>query len=192
MQEQRIKKGTTHILVTRFAQSTFAYKTISGISQTAPVQIICEDHGIPDGWIFAITGVKGGGVQLNSDVNGKIKKWYQATVIDTDTIEINSVNGADFAEYTSGGIVQYHPPKDLTDCTARMQVRETVDSPIVLFEYTDTIAIDEDGKVTTTLPADDTAEMPDTAYCDLEVVFDDDTVIATSVIKLILENEITR
>jgi hypothetical protein len=58
--------------------------------------------------------------------------YYVATVLTTDTIELNDVNAAGYTAYTSGGILEYNEPKDLIGYTARMQIREKIDSTTII------------------------------------------------------------
>ena len=54
----------------------------------------------------------------------KAKDYQQATVVSTDTIEINKINASGFAAYTSGGFVQYNSPVPLDGYTARMAIKD--------------------------------------------------------------------
>jgi len=51
-------------------------------------------------------------------------------------ISINQVNSLGYTTYTSGGVVEFNQPVPLTGLAARMQIRESVDSPTVIHEAT--------------------------------------------------------
>lgn len=51
-------------------------------------------------------------------------------------VEINQVNSLGYSAYTSGGVVEFNQPVPLTGLAARMQIRESVDSPTVIHEAT--------------------------------------------------------
>lgn len=150
-QKRKIRKGSSTEFVFWWQNPKFIYKPISGVSQSAPVQLSCTGHGMNDGQYFCVTGVKGGGQQLNGNPE-KIADYHKATLVDADTVEINGVNSADWSAYVSGGHIQYREPLNLTGCTAFGQLRETVDAvfPIMEFSTVDgSIVIDElEGKVT--------------------------------------------
>jgi hypothetical protein len=62
--------------------------------------------------------------------------YHTATVVDVDTLAINSVNALGFTDYVSGGVVEYNTPVDLAGVTARMQIREKLDSAEPILELT--------------------------------------------------------
>ena len=74
-------------------------KTITGATQTNPVNLTIVGHGATTGKALQITGVVGM-TQLND-------KIYTVTVVDADHVTLNGVNGAAFTPYTSGGSATY-------------------------------------------------------------------------------------
>ena len=172
-----IVRGDTFLMAARWEQPKFVYATITGITQTAPVSITATAHGVPNGWRVAIQSVKG-----MTDINAsdlKDKSFLQATVVDANTIELNTVNAIDFKPYTSGGVVVYRTPVDLAGYTARMQVRDKVggtlmasseagDSPLNIISLT----VDATAKtVGNAVAATDTAALTwKKGYYDLEMV----------------------
>ena len=74
-------------------------KTITGATQTNPVNLTIVGHGATTGKQLQITGVVGM-TQLND-------KIYTVTVVDADHVTLNGVNGAAFTAYTSGGSATY-------------------------------------------------------------------------------------
>jgi hypothetical protein len=53
-----------------------------------------------------------------------------------DALTFNSINSLNYTTYTSGGILEYNVPVDLTNLTARMQIREKITSPSVILDLT--------------------------------------------------------
>ena len=85
---------------------------------------------------------------LNSAINA-YNNWQEAIALPTRTIEINQVNSLLYTTYTSGGVVEYNKPIDMTGYTARMQLRSKLDSSTVIEELTtenDKIVIDNVNK----------------------------------------------
>src|SRR3990172_7275177 len=75
--------------------------------------------GVPHGWTVLVDNVLG--MKELNDVGET-----PATLVDANTIELNAVNAAGFKAYTSGGTIEYFSPWDLTDYTARMDVRANI------------------------------------------------------------------
>lgn len=126
----KVYQGSTFKEILRWESSTKVYKPITGISQSAPCIITCPNHGILPGWRFRITNVKGMKEINSSDV------YHIATEDTSDTIIINALNTVDYSAYTSSGIVEYNEPIDISSYTARMQIREKIDSTDYIYELT--------------------------------------------------------
>lgn len=119
-----IVAGTSFYLVLRWESEPILRKAITGISvATGAPRITIASHGIPDGWRVAVTGSKGM-TELNAEDSTRLRDtdYYDATVIDANTIELNEVNGADFKPWTSGGVVQWNTPVSLAGFTGRLRV----------------------------------------------------------------------
>ena len=126
----KIYQGSTFSEVLRWESSTKVYKPITGITQAAPIVITSVTHGIPTGWRFKVTNVTG-----MKEINST-ETYHVATEVAADSITVNAVNSLGYAAYTSGGVVEYNAPIDLTGYTARMQLREKIDSETVIHELT--------------------------------------------------------
>lgn len=126
----KIYQGSTFQQVLRWEGSERVYKPITGVSKTAPVTITAVGHGLVDNWRVKFTDIIGT-KELNSST-----AYHQCTVVDVDTISINSINALSYTTYVSGGVIEYNKPIDLTGMTARMQIRAKVDSDVVLHELT--------------------------------------------------------
>jgi hypothetical protein len=86
---------------------------------------------------------------LNS-ANNAYTAWQQAIASNqaavaaaqaaqANKIEINQTNSLGYTTYTSGGVVEYNQPVPLNNLSARMQIRETVDSPTVIYSTTSAV-----------------------------------------------------
>jgi hypothetical protein len=124
----KIYQGSTFEEIYRWESQTKVYVPITQISRAAPCVITAAQHALPQGWRFRVVGA-GGMKELNSIG----ESTYLATDVNTNTITINHVNSLSYNAYTSGGVVEYNEPVPLITYNARMQIRETVDSPTVLY-----------------------------------------------------------
>jgi hypothetical protein len=119
-----------------------------------------------------------------------------AQAAQANKITINQVNSLNFTAYTSGGVVEYGEPVNLANYSARMQIRETVDSPTVIYEATSQsgqIVLDNTSKtITITLLANATSQFNfTTAVYSLEL-FNGNNVVPFLVGNLTLVPEVTR
>jgi hypothetical protein len=64
--------------------------------------------------------------QINASNPPKDSEYVPATVLTAGTIELNTVNAAEYKAYISGGYVQYNTPQDLTSYVARMSIKDKV------------------------------------------------------------------
>lgn len=187
----KIYQGSTFLETLRWESATKIYKPITGILKSAPVTITSVAHGIPVGWRVKLTNIAGM-TELNST-----ETYHYVTGTTTDTITINSVNAVGYKDYTSGGIVEYNQPVDLTGYTARMQIREKLDSASTLYELTTTlgnITIDNTLKsITLTIPAATTAGFSFTSgVYSLELVSSSGQVTPLIAGTVTLVKEVTR
>lgn len=186
----KIIQGSTFSQVLRWEGSTKIYKTITSITNSAPVVIYSTAHGIPPGWRTKVTNVVG-----MKEINST--DYYTVTSTTTDTVTINSVNSIGYTAYTSGGVLEYNSPIDLSGYTARMQIRSTLSSDTVLSELTtanNKIVLDNTAKtITLTLSATETAAFSfNTAVYSLEMVSSGGQVTQLVNGNLTLVKEVTR
>lgn len=171
-----IKQGETWRRVLRWEQGTFVYKPITGITKAAPIRLTVVDHEVLDGWRFAVSNVAGmTNINAKNEPPDEQTEYHIATVINSDTLEINRINSLAFSAYTSGGVIRYHPPVDLTGYTARMQFRKKAKDPTILHSLTTEnggIELDiVNGTIILLVPKADTEEFAFTsAVYDLEMV----------------------
>lgn len=129
----KIYQGSTFKEVFRWESQTKQYANISAITKAAPCVITTTaNHTIPTGWRVRVNGVVG-----MKEINMTAEdSYYIVTAASSNTITLNQVNSAGYTTYTSGGVVEWNTPVPLTGFTAKMQIRETVDSSTVIAELT--------------------------------------------------------
>lgn len=176
-----IQRGSTFEMDVFWAhESKLTYKAITAISLAfgAP-RLTVTGHGLPDGWLFAITRVAGM-KQINA-ANSPPREadYHPATVIDPNTIELNGVDATGFSAYTGGGFIQFKTPVDFAGYTARMDIKDKVggtvlassevaDSPVNIIAITQDVAA---SKLKLSISATDTASLAwKKGVTDLEMV----------------------
>jgi hypothetical protein len=129
----KIYQGSTFEETLRWESETSKYAEISAITKAAPCVITTTAaHSIPLNWRVRVTGV-GGMKEIN---NLDEESYYLVTAKTSNSITLNQVNSANYSTYTSGGIVTWNLPVPINDYTARMQIRETIDSTDVIADLT--------------------------------------------------------
>lgn len=195
-----IKQGKTYSLVLRWETEPIVYKPITAISLAngAP-RLTVTGHGTPNGWRGAVTRVKGM-TQINAKNSPpRASDFVTATVIDANTIELNSVtpcddSGTEWPNYTSGGFWQFNTPVDLAGYTARMKIKDKIGGTVLAStEAGDTplnilsIAIDNAGKtITLSIAATATDDITWT-----KGVYDLEMVSGTGVVTTILSGKVS-
>ena len=105
-------------------------------------------------------------IQINAKATPPsiLDDYHKATVLTTNTVEINDLSSASYSAYTSGGYIRYLTPVDLTGYTARMQIRarftadtildtlSTANSRIILDNVAKTITLIFPEVITTAYP----------------------------------------
>lgn len=127
----KMYQGSTFNEVIHWESAIKGYKAISSITKAAPVVITSAAHGITNGWRFKVANVLG-----MTELNSKDGEWYIASDKTSDTVSINSINSLGYKDYTSGGVLEYNIPVNLTGYSARMQLRAKIDSATIIDEYT--------------------------------------------------------
>ena len=182
-----IRKGATFAQTLRWEAPPIVWKPITAISLTAPVRLTVPAHGCPPNWRV--------NVSCNKSMREMDGAKGLATVIDADTIEINTINASGFKPYKGDGYLSYNTPVDMTAMTARKSIKDkvggsellrlsTLDGTIVLDEATCTITI--------TLPATVTAALTwKGGVYDLELEAIDGTVTCLLAGKVKVTDEVT-
>ncbi len=197
MHDFAIKQGSSWSRVLRWESPTITYKPITAITKSAPVAITATGHGIPDGWRVNIQSVQGM-KQINADnIPPKTKDYHKATVVDANTISLNDVNALEYSTYTSGGVIAFNTPIDLTGYTARMQIKAKLADATNILELTTEnggIAVNNTDKTTTvTLTAAQTTALTfKSAVYSLEMVASGGQVTEVMSGSVTLDKEVTR
>ncbi len=126
----KMYQGGTFRETLRWEDSEKVYKGITAITKAAPVVISSTAHGIPLGWRTRITNVLG-----MKEINSS-ETYHTVTAVNSNTVTINAINSLAYTDYTSGGVLEYNKPVDLTGVTARMQIRDKLTSDTVILELT--------------------------------------------------------
>lgn len=140
-----IRKGSTFRWTLRPETAAQKYIPITAITMTETgVRLAAAAHGMVEGWRCRVTRCKGL-TRLNTvdEDHPRASDYFQATVIDADTVEINMQNTTGDKAYTGGGILQYGVPMDLTGCVVRAQIRPTELSATVLLDLEPYVTVDE-------------------------------------------------
>ena len=127
--------------VWRWGTDVYSYAAISGITQSLPAVVTATAHGVPNGWRVAFENVKGM-TQINASafppseptsVNPTATDdYYQATVIDPNTLSINKINSTGFYPYAGGGTVVFHTPVPLTGYTAKFKLYDPTTNVLIV------------------------------------------------------------
>jgi hypothetical protein len=187
----KVYQGSTFIQVLRWESATRVYIPIIDITKAAPVVITAPNHQIPLGWRARVTNIEG--------MPELVNLGYQiATDITPDSVSFNQVNSLSFKPYVGNGVLEYNAPVPLENLVARMQLRDRVSSPTVLYELTTEnggVRFDTENKtITLYIPDDVTAQFKFTsAVYNLEfenTISGETTPFAKGVVSL--EKEVSR
>lgn len=192
----KVYQGSTFQETYRWESQTKVYVPIETISKSAPCVITTQSAtDLPIGWRFRVTGVAG---MKEINTNNE-DSYYIATSINQPKtqITINQVNSTGFTTYTSGGILEYNDWVNIQSYSARMQIRETIDSATVIYQATSAagqIVLDNTYKtITITIPASATQNFGfETAVYSVELFTQAGEVIPFIEGNLVLIREITR
>lgn len=192
-QDLIIVQGKTFVRIIRWESLPFVYKAITGITKAAPAVVTATGHGAPDGWRVAIVSVQGM-TEINASTPPKDREFVRATYVDPNTLELNTVNSAEYSTYTSGGYVQYYTPVDLAGFTARMQIKDKVGGTVLASSDIDdaplnviALTLDNAAKtITLTIAAVDAA-----AFTWKKGVYDLEMVSGTGEVTALLTGSVT-
>jgi hypothetical protein len=188
----KVYQGSTFQEVYRWESQTKVYVPIQTIAKSAPCVITTsEPHNLPVGWRLRVAGA--GGMK---EINTTGDQYHVATGVTSNSITLNQVNSLQYTAFTTGGVVEYGQPVDLAQYAARMQIRETVDSPDVIYEATSQagqIVLDNVSKTITITILGSVTTLFDfaTAVYSLEL-FNGNNVVPFLVGNLTLVPEVTR
>lgn len=185
----KIYQGSTFRQTLRWESSTKVYTPITNITKAAPMVVTAVGHAAPVGWRAKISNVNG-----MKEVNST--EYLTITSTTLDTVTFNQVNSLGYTAYTSGGVLEYNMPVDLSGYTARMQIREKLDSTEVIHTLTSEnggIILDNTLKTISLYISETNTALFNfqQAVYGLELVNSTDTLVfATG--SLVLQKEVTR
>lgn len=191
----KIYQGSTFEEAFRWESETKVYHEITAIAKSAPCVIsLTQVPQMPIGWRVRVVGVNG-----MKEINNTGDGYYIVTNVNSidKTVELNQVNSMSYTTYTSGGVVEYGAPVDLTNYSARMQIRESIDSSTIIHSATTEngqIVIDNTTKqITITIPASATTNFSfATAIYSVELYTATGKVVPFLAGNLTLVPEVTR
>lgn len=192
-----IKQGKTFTLTLKYGQPQFTVKAITGVTKSGQAVVTATGHGLTVDWPVWVVGVAGmDQINHTADELRQACAAYYGYYVDANSLRLD-VDTTRFGTYTSGGEVLYHPPVNLTGFTARMQIRETVESTTILHTMTtENGGITLGGTVGTIallISATDTAAFTfDSAVYDLEIISAGGVVTEVMSGTVTLGDEVTR
>lgn len=183
-----LHQGKTFQRIVRWEAPPFIYKAITAINNGAPMEITVPAHGVPEGWRVALTSVKGMDELNAAAIPPKNAEFRKASVVNANTIQLNSVVSADFKPYISGGYVVYYTPVPLAGYTARLTIKNRVGGTVLkaLTSPTDIVIDDIAKTIALSISAADTAAFAKGTY-----VYDLEMVSAGGVVTLLLSGKLT-
>lgn len=124
-----IKQGETFRKKWTWCSGAEVTKAIASITKGYPTVLTVTAHGLPAGPIpVAIVNVDDLETASVAPADRVI-----ATKVDTNSLSID-VDSSDFATYSSGGVLVYTPPIDLTGYSGRCMVRQTLGSATAILD----------------------------------------------------------
>jgi len=193
-----ITQGSTFSMQVRWEQNELTFKNVTGVTKAAPPVVTATGHGMPDNWRCAFTNI-GGMDELNAEDPESVvdSDFYFIDYIDANSFRLKNVDASGYGTYTSGGVLRYYAPVNLSGYTARMHVRQSLTATTTLLELTtenSRISLDSDSYVISLLlTATDTAELDFTSgVYSLEMVSGSGAVTTLLEGKVKLNKEVTR
>ena len=178
----KMRQGETFAYTVRVETPPYRYIPVTNITQSAPVEIETEPHGLVSGQRVAVISARGM-KQINAvdpavakvtPTLPKVSAYRPCTVTSPTTLQLNDVDSSFFSPYTGGGYVMSLTSMVLDGFTARMALRTSVGGDLIHTLTTENggITIDPVKKqVNLRVPASITAGFTfRTAYYDLELV----------------------
>lgn len=114
-----ITRGETFEFGFMWGDDRLLYLPITAMTSKAPVRLRVPGHGIPDGWPVRVTCVR-----QPEELNTPEDEHVFVTVVDADTVELNTLNAHCWRQFSGDGLLVLRQPVDLTGWQARGQVRD--------------------------------------------------------------------
>ena len=138
IEDLTIWRGQTYRHNVRWFDATrYQYATVTNIEQSAPLRITtAQAHNLKPGWMVAMSGIRGMKSLNAENIPPKATDYVPVDPVVSDvtgkTLEINHIDGTSLPGYEGGGILRFHPAVSMAGCTAKLQIRETPDGPVIL------------------------------------------------------------
>ena len=143
------RKGASFTVPIRIQTDEIVWKAVTSIEKVAPAVIGVVGHECPTGWPITFHSV-GGMTELNAPEDDPASKTYRVVPIDGDTLSIPKLNTSRLKTYSGGGYIAYKRPLSLAGfVSARMEIRESVDGPLLYRLDTDSESIEIDSESNT-------------------------------------------
>lgn len=130
--ELSITKGKTFEFAFLYAEDELLYLPITAMTNKAPCRLAISGHGLPDGWPVQVQCVK-----APSELNSADGEHYFATVVNADTVELNTVNAHCWKAFAGSGLLVCRKPANLAGWKARAQVRDRVGGEVLFSWHSD-------------------------------------------------------
>lgn len=134
-QEFQIRDDAPLRRVIRWEAPPIVWKPIVSISHGAPATLKVPSHGCPPDWRVEVSSKKS-----MREIDGFKGR---ATVVDANTIELNTLNTSGFKPYKGDGFLAYYTPVDMTGMTARLRCYDRKGGTVLLeLDHTDGVTLD--------------------------------------------------
>lgn len=133
-----INPGRTLQYAFRWAESARTYKTVTAVSQTAPVVLTVPSHGLPDGWQFRLESLRGPET-LNNDLDDPTS-FYLAKVLSPDSLQLE-LNGLGLKALVGQGALSYYSPADLGGLSGRFTLKTSQHSQAAMLDSTAAVTV---------------------------------------------------
>jgi hypothetical protein len=131
-----IGKGSAYAYLARLGTEPLVYKSISAKTSSTPLRLTVTGHGLPAHWSVAFTDI--GYDDLNADEwpPEDSDDFFEATKIDTDTIEFNDIDLARLTGTFTNGSIAYQTPVDLAGASAVLNLYDTAGTMVLAITAT--------------------------------------------------------
>lgn len=186
-------RGDTFSFGVRWENNELTMKSITAISQTAPVQLTVPSHGLPTRWRAAVTGARGMEFLNAQNEPPASYEFREVQIVDSNALIIPGISSAGRGPYKGDGALIFRAPIDLTGFTYSMQIRDEVDGTVLWTSSGGDIVYDNTTKIVTVTIASATTALFDfeTAVYDLEAT--SVTSVKTTIVsgRLTLDKDVT-
>lgn len=113
VQDFCVQTGTTWHPTVRWGTGVLTCRPVQALTQGAPISITANNHGLPNGWPAALSGVQGMTQANAENYPPEGDDLHTGYVVDTNTVQFNDVDSSNFSAYTTGGYLVYDTPQNM-------------------------------------------------------------------------------